>query len=121
MKQLLAVGEEFLELGSREIIAGNMQGGLDDADGECLATIAKVGHVATLCEEKFVFGIFAVGCDETVEMILHLLEMRLAVPQGVIRIECDHFDWQSGHIPLIIRLEDFCSKPLGHCTSGTSV
>ena len=121
MEQLFAVGKKFLELGSGEVVASDMQGGLDDADGKCLATIAKVSHIAALREEEFVLRVFAIGCNETVEMILYLLEMRLAVPQGIVSIESNYFDWQSGHIPLIIRLEDFCSKPLGSCISGTSV
>ena len=121
MEQLFAMGQEFFQLGGGDVVASDTQGGLDDTDGEGLATVSEVSHITAFRKEKFVFGVFAVGCDETVEMVLHLLEMRLAVPQGVVSVEGDYFDWQSGHIPLIIRLEDFCSKPLGSCTSGTSV
>ena len=121
MQQRLAVSEQVFQLGGREVITGDVQGSLDDTDGECLATVAEIGHIATLCEEEFVLRVFTVGRNQTVEMVLHLLEVRLAVPESVIRVKCDYFDWQSGHIPLIIRLDDFFSKPLGSCTSGTSV
>ena len=38
--------------------------------------------------------------------------------------QLEHFDYlflQSGQMPLIMRLADFCSKPFGSFTSGTSV
>ena len=107
------MAEQVGQLFCCEMIATHTEGCLDDADGKGLATIAEVGHIATLREKEFMFRILAIGRNETVEMILHLLEMRLAVPQGIVCVESNYFDWQSGHIPLIIRLEDFCSKPLG--------
>ena len=62
------------------MVAAYTEGRLDDADGESLAAIAKVGHIARLRIEEFLGWVVTIGRNQLVEMILHLLEMRLAVP-----------------------------------------
>ena len=85
------------------MVAPHAEGRLDDGDGEGLAAVAEVGHVAALRLEQFSGRVLAVGCNETVEVILYGLEVRLAVPKGVVGIEGDYSErWQCGHIPFNI-------------------
>jgi hypothetical protein len=109
MEKTLAVFEKVGECSDGEVVAGNTHGSLEDTDGKGLTAIAEVFHITGFGDEEFLFWIFAVGTNQTIEVFLHLLEVALTVPQGVIRIERYNFDWQSGHIPLIIRLADFFS------------
>ena len=109
------------------MIAAYTEDGLDDRDGEGLAAIAEIGHVARLCLEEFLGRGFAVRSDEAVEMVLYGFKVRLAVPERIVCIEGDdayivqiyHF-LQCGQMPLIMRFDEVASNPSGKLTSGTS-
>ena len=108
VEQRLAVTEQVGEFCRRQMVTAYTEGRLYDGDGKGLATIAEIGHVTAFRLEQFFGGIFTIGCNETVEVILHFFKMRLAVPEGVVGIKGDytnvthHFFWQCGHIPFII-------------------
>ena len=121
MQQCLAMFQQFGEHARTQVIARHTHGRFENTDGKGLAAITQVGHITRLGIKQFLFRILTIGCNQTVEVLLHSLEMRLTVPQRVIRIKSNHFVWQLGHIPLIIRLALFCSKPLGSAISGISV
>ena len=91
------------------MVAAYAEGCLDDGDGEGLTAIAEIGHVAALRLEQFSGGVFTIGRNQTVEVVLYGLEVRLAVPEGVVGIEGDDTDItqvdhlaQCGQTPLSI-------------------
>ena len=103
MEQALAVTEQISEFFCRQMVTTYTKGCLYDGDSEGLATIAEICHVTTFRLKQFFGGIFTIGCDETIEVVLYSFKMRLAVPEGVIGIEGDHSErWQCGHIPFNI-------------------
>ena len=90
MEQALAVFQQVGEGRDAQVVACHTHGGLEDADGESLAAIAEVGHIARLRLKKIQLGILTIGRNQAVEVFLHSLEMRLTVPQRVIRIKRNH-------------------------------
>ena len=80
VEQRLAVAEQVGQLFCGEVVATHTEGRLDDADGKGLAAIAEVSHIARFGLEKFLGRNVTIGCDETVEMVLYFLEVRLTVP-----------------------------------------
>ncbi len=90
LQQLFAMGQQFGQFIGRNLFAAYAQGSLYHRDGERLAAIPQVGHVAALGLEEFRLGVVAIGGDEPVEMLLHMVEMRLAVPQRIVGIECNY-------------------------------
>jgi hypothetical protein len=75
------------------MVTAHAKGRLDDRDGKGLTAIAEVGHVTALCLEELLGRVFAVRCNEPVEVVLYGLEVRLTVPQGVIGVESDYSEW----------------------------
>ena len=90
VEQQLTMAKQICQFWCREMIAAHTESSLDDTDGEGLAAIAKVSHIARLRLVEFLGRVVTVGCDELVEMVLYGFEVRLAVPEGVIGIEGNH-------------------------------